>query len=76
MKFSSNKKIFHLGIYIYLYLYRYMNKLFLIKLSARINDGTFLLDSISATVRVRTDFIAWDARASNSNSVPATILNN
>ena len=27
---------------------------------------------VSATVRVRTDFTAWDARASNSNSAPET----
>ena len=32
-------------------------------------------DSVSVTVRVETDFTAWDARASNSNSVPANISN-
>ena len=41
MKFSSNQKIFHLGIYIYLYLYRYINKLFLIKFSASIKYLSF-----------------------------------
>ena len=33
-------------------------------------------NSISATLRVRTDFTTWDVRASNSNSMPATISNN
>ena len=49
MKFFLNKKIFHLGIKEILTLKSHI-KLFLIKLSADINDNSFLLDLPKASV--------------------------